>query len=72
MTGMSSSVSSASAAELAELENVWISSTVTVKRYREMKNAADRYGLSDFIQERLSERYVIPLRPSLGIRRTGF
>jgi hypothetical protein len=43
------------------VDSVRLSSTVTVKRYREMEKARDRDGLADFIYERLSERYIMPV-----------
>jgi hypothetical protein len=45
-----------------DLNKVRLSSRVTVRRYEKMENAKDRNGLAGFIQERLSERYVDPLR----------
>lgn len=45
-----------------DLNKVELSSAVTVGRYKEMENGKDRNGLADFIQERLSERYVDPLQ----------
>jgi hypothetical protein len=42
-------------------EETRLSSTVTVKRYREMEKAKDRNALADFIYERLSERYITPV-----------
>lgn len=34
---------------------------VTVKKYREMKDAQDKYGLAEFVRRRLTERYISPL-----------
>ena len=47
-----------------DLNEVQLSSKVNVQRYREMEAAKDRDGLSNFIEERLLERYVDPLQTS--------
>lgn len=50
--------------------SVLLSSSVSVTRYREMESVADRAGLSAFLEERLSERYIRPLRSSC--KKNGF
>jgi hypothetical protein len=45
-----------------DLDEVKLSSKVTVRRYREMEAAKDRNGLANFIEKRLLERYVDPLQ----------
>ena len=42
-------------------DEIRLSSTVTVKRYREIERAKDRAALANFIYERLSERYIQPV-----------
>ena len=51
------------------IDNVKLSSSITVKKYREMEKAQDRGGLSKFINERLRERYITPV---LTGKRNGF
>jgi hypothetical protein len=48
--------------EAFDLSEVKLSSSVTIGCYRGMECAKDRAGLASFIQERLSERYIDPLR----------
>jgi hypothetical protein len=40
---------------------VRLSSSVTVSQYRKMESSKNRTGLADFIEERLLERYVLPV-----------
>lgn len=47
-----------------DLNEVELSSSVTIARYREMEAKKDRDGLAHFVEERLSERYVDPLQAS--------
>jgi hypothetical protein len=42
-------------------QKVRLSSSVTVARYSAMESSRDREGLADFIEERLLERYVLPV-----------
>jgi hypothetical protein len=39
-----------------------LSSHVTIKKYREMEKAKDRAGVAALIYERLSERYILPVK----------
>jgi hypothetical protein len=43
-------------------EEIRLSSHVTIKRYREMEKAKDRASVAEFIYERLSERYILPVK----------
>ena len=52
------------------IDKVKLSSSVTVKKYREMEKTQDRSGLSKFIDERLRERYITPLQTSR--KKNGF
>jgi hypothetical protein len=51
---------------------VHLSSTVTIARYQEMEKGQDRAGLGQFIEERLTERYVHPLQAIPPASRSGF
>jgi len=51
------------------LDELKLSSSVTVKKYHEMVKAEDRSGLSKFIDERLRERYITPVMTG---QRNGF
>jgi hypothetical protein len=42
-------------------EETWLSRLVTIKKYREMEKAKDRVSVADFIYQRLSERYILPV-----------
>jgi hypothetical protein len=44
-----------------EIGGILLSSSVTVKCYREMEAGEDKTGLAQFVDERLSERYIAPL-----------
>ncbi len=59
-------------ASQSELDKVRLSSSVTVRRYREMESKQDRIGLADFIQERLLERYITPLEAVPIKKKNGF
>lgn len=39
-----------------------LSSSITIRKYRDMEKAKDTKGIAAFIQERLSERYILPVR----------
>jgi len=43
-------------------EEIRLSSHVTIKKYREMEKAKDRAGVAALIYERLSERYIWPVK----------
>lgn len=43
-------------------EGIRLSSDVTIKKYRDMEKAKDRNGLSEFLYQRLSERYILPVK----------
>src|SRR5262249_16045453 len=49
---------------MKHVDDVRLSSSVTVTKYQTMESAKDRDGLASFIQERLLERYVLPLSSS--------
>ena len=55
-----------------DLNNVELSSTVTVAGYREMERSQNRNGLAHFVQERLSERYIAPLQAVPPKKKHGF
>lgn len=55
-----------------DLNRVELSSTVTVANYREMERGQNREGLANFVQERLSERYIAPLRSVPSEKKHGF
>ena len=44
------------------IDEVWLSAKVKVKRYRSMELSEDREGIAKFLLERFRERYVTPLR----------
>ncbi len=50
--------------------NVRLSSSVTVSQYREMESSKDRVGLANFVEQRLLERYVLPVTQTC--RKIGF
>jgi hypothetical protein len=43
------------------VEETLLSSSVTIARYRELEARRDREGIADFILERFSERYIMPV-----------
>lgn len=49
-----------------------LSSTVTVKKYRNMVDDQDKDGIANFLYERFSERYVIPLKNVPRNQKNGF
>lgn len=51
------------------IEDTKLSRSVTVARYRELKERRDRKEIAKFIRDRFSERYIEPLR---GSRKHGF
>ena len=52
-----------------EMEDVWLSSSVTVAKYCDLENNQDKEGIAKFILERFTERYITPLR---GCNTHGF
>ena len=54
-----------------EVDDVLLSSSVSVKSYRELEEAQKREGIADFILERFRERYITPLRGDPQ-RKNGF
>lgn len=50
-------------------EETLLSSSVTISRYLELEDRGDREGIADFVRERFSERYIVPLR---GGQKHGF
>lgn len=51
------------------VEETYLSSSVTIAKYREFEATKDRVEISKFIRQRFSERYITPLR---GSRKHGF
>lgn len=45
-----------------DVDEVWLSTRVKVKRYRSMELKEDREGIAKFLRERFLERYITPLR----------
>ncbi|RMD78344.1 MAG: hypothetical protein D6823_05995 [Chloroflexi bacterium] len=43
------------------IDEVLLSSSVTVNRYRQLEEAQDREGIANFILERFTERYITPI-----------
>ncbi len=43
------------------IENVLLSSSVTITKYRQLEEKKDRAAIADFLKERFTERYVRPL-----------
>jgi len=44
------------------IENVLLSSSVTIAKYRQIEAEKNRAAIADFIMERFTERYIRPLR----------
>jgi len=44
------------------IENVLLSSSVTIAKYRRLEAEKNRAAIADFIVERFTERYITPLR----------
>jgi hypothetical protein len=44
------------------IENVVLSSSVTIAKYRQSEAKVDRDAIADFLKERFTERYIRPLR----------
>jgi len=55
-----------------EIGGILLSSSVTVKCYREMEAREDKTGLARFVEERLSERYITPLEAVCEGKENGF
>jgi len=55
-----------------EIGGILVSSSVTVKCYREMEAGEDKTGLAQFVDERLSERYIAPLEAVCKEKKNGF
>jgi hypothetical protein len=55
-----------------DLNNVRLSSTVTVEDYLALAGNQDREGLSRFVEQRLSERYVAPVKAIPMEKKSGF
>ncbi len=43
-------------------DKIFLSSTVTIAEYKEMKANKDKKAIAEFIKERFTERYIRPLR----------
>jgi hypothetical protein len=43
-------------------EEIWLSRGVTIKKYRQMEKARDQVSVAAFIYQRLSERYILPVK----------
>lgn len=44
------------------MEDVLLSSSITIAKYRQLEAKKDRAAIADFLKERFTERYVRPLR----------
>jgi len=44
------------------MEDVLLSSSMTIAKYRQLEAKKDRAAIADFLQERFTERYIRPLR----------
>lgn len=44
------------------MEDVRLSSSGTIKKYLQLEAKKDRVAIADFLRERFTERYIIPLR----------
>ena len=44
------------------VQNVLLSSSVTIAKYRQLEARKDRAAIADFLRERFTERYIRPLR----------
>lgn len=44
------------------MEKTKLSTSVTVERYRELKDSKDKEAIADMIYERFSERYIEPFK----------
>lgn len=47
---------------MTNLDNIKLSSSITIGEYRRLENCQDRNGIAKFIQERFTERYITPLK----------
>jgi hypothetical protein len=54
------------------INEVLLSSSVTVNRYRQLEEAQDREGIAGFIQERFTERYITPIKSTDKKQKHGF
>lgn len=52
--------------------NVRLSSSVTISQYRDMESSKDRAGPADFIEQRLLERYVLPVKQTRHKNRLSY
>ena len=57
---------------MSRIDNVRLSSSVTVAKYRMLEVDKNRDGLANFIQERFTERYISPLRRRNPSQKNGF
>jgi hypothetical protein len=57
---------------MPNIENCKLSSSVTIARYRKLEAEQKREEISDFIQERFKERYIIPLESIPTGKKHGF
>jgi len=51
-------------------DDILLSTHVSIKKYREMESVRNTRGLADFLYERLSERYIAPVKTSA--QKNGF
>ena len=56
--------------ESMSIENVKLSNTVTIKKYRELEAEKDKESVAEFIKERFAERYINPVKK--GQHKSGF
>lgn len=54
------------------IDQIRLSSKVTVQKYREMEKLPDKLGLARFIDERLRERHITPLKAIPRSVKNGF
>jgi hypothetical protein len=54
------------------MDKTKLSSTVTIEKYKNMVNDQDKDGIANFLYERFSERYIIPLKNVPQSKKNGF
>ncbi|GIV98630.1 hypothetical protein [Roseiflexus sp.] len=54
------------------IDEVLLSSSVTVRKYRELEAAQDRKNIAEFIKERFKERYITPIASTDKKQKHGF
>lgn len=56
----------------SNIDDIKLSSSVTIGKYKELENEQNREKISDFIMERFSERYILPLESIDKKKKNGF